>query len=253
MTYRTKPVTEPPPGFVPADKIDISSWGSSELVVDLAGNVRCYVGYIAPNQPSDLPYYAPSVALRYKDGMASYRFVELCRGMLRRSSFLYGDGYYRVLNDRWVIVPSGADSYFGVIDRISREEDVELTRILFGGTRCDIEAAARALSKVIGRGYPEMVQLPRVTFSKTRNNRCDISGCLIPKNFPYLAFEESQQEWSHVSLHAFYRLLALICPKQQHSQVQRGMLNCGVSEEILGLLLKAAEQYGNPLPYREVW
>ena len=166
MTHRIKPTMEVPPGFVPADRIDISSWGHSKLVVDVAGHVRCYVGYIAPNQPSDLPYYAPSVALRDKDGMASYRFVELCRGMLRRSGFLYSDGYYRVLDDRWLVLPSGADGYFGAVDRESREEDVELTRAVFGGTRSDVEAAAKALSKVIGRGYHEMVQLPRVTSQK---------------------------------------------------------------------------------------
>lgn len=250
MVRRTRPLVEIPPGYVLGAKVDISSWHGGELVVDVAGNAHCYVGYTTAGQPFDLPYYSPCVALRDKEGRASYRFVELQRGMLRRTGFLRDDGHYRVLDDRWLILPRGAESYFGVIERDSRGEDVELTRQIFGGTRADIESAARALSKVVGRGYHEMVQLPRVTFSRTRNNSCDISRCLIPKDFPYLAFEGSQYNWSHVSLHAFYRLLSFLCPSGG-SPVQRALLEAGVSSEVLSILLEAAAQYGDPLPYPE--
>lgn len=246
-----KTPAEFPPGFIVGAKIDLSSWHGENLVVDVSGNVHCYVGYIREEQPPDLPYYAPSVALHDKGGRASSRFVELRRGMLRRSTFLRNDSLYRVLDDRWLILPRGAESYFGVIDRESRKEDTERTRLVFGGTRWEIESVATALAKVIGRGYHEEVRLPRVTFSKTRNNTCDISGCLIPKDFPYLAFEDSQYDWSHVSLHAFFRLLAFLCPSGRTSPIRRALLESGVDEEVLRILLQAAEEYGDALPYPE--
>lgn len=242
---------ELPPGFVLGASIDLSSLHGGELVVDVAGNVHCYVGYAREDQPFDLPWYSPCVALRDKGGRASYRFVKLQRGMLRRTAFLREDEHYRFLDDRWLILPRGADSYFGVIERKSREEDVARTREVFGGTRSDIESVAKALSKVIGRDYHEIAQLPRVTFSRTRSNSCDISGCLIPKDFPYLAFEDAQYDWSHVSLHAFYKLLAFFCPSGRTSPGRQALLGSGASEEVLNILLKAAEEYGHPFPFPE--
>lgn len=248
MARHTSPPVVVPPGYIPGAKVDISAWHAGQLVVDVAGNVHCYVGYTTADQPFDLPYYAPCVALRDKGGRASDRFVELRGGTLRRSGFLRDDGHYRVIQDRWLVLPRGAESYFGVIERDGRGEDVELTRQVFGGTREDIESVATALSEVFGRGHHEMVRLPRVTFSRTRNNSCDVSGCLIPKDFPYLAFEDSQYAWSHVSLYAFYRLLSFACPSRG-SPVQRALLDSGVSPDVLTLLLAAATQYGDPLPY----
>jgi hypothetical protein len=185
------------------------------MFADLGGNTHCIVGYRTKDQPRDLPYYHPSVAARDRDGRSSYRFVELRKGTLAQSSFLRNDQYYRPINDRWLVLPSGADTYFGVISRRDRAEDELMTRQLFGGTAGDITAVAGAFSHLIGRGYREIVRLPRVTFSKTRNNECDISGCLIPKDFPYVAFEDSQYAWSHISLHGFYRLLSFCAAQSQ--------------------------------------
>lgn len=249
MVGRSKQPIEVPPGFLLGASIDLSSWQGGELVVDLAGNVHCYVGYTREDQPLDLPWYAPCVALRDKGGRSSYRFVELRRGMLRRSAFLRENDHYYVLSDRWLILPRGADSYFGIIDQKSREEDIARTREVFGGTRSDIELVATALSKIIGRSYQETLQLPRVTFSKTRSNSCDISGCLIPKDFPYLAFDASPYDWSHMSLHAFYRLLAFFCASERANPVRRALVESGVSEEVLNVLLKAAAEYAHPLPF----
>lgn len=244
LRHRTKPPVEIPPGYVLGINVDLTSWHGGELVLDIAGNAHCYIGYTKSDQPFDLPYYSPCVALRDKGGRASYRFVELRRGMLRKSGFLRDDGYYRVLDDRWLLLPRGAESYFGVIERTSRGEDIELTRQVFGGTLEDIESVAMALSKTIGR------RQPRVTFSRTRNNSCDISGCLIPRNFPYLAFEDSQYDWSHVSLHAFYRILSLLCPGRG-SSVQHALIEEGASPETLKVLLEAASEYGDPLHHPE--
>jgi hypothetical protein len=92
-----------------------------------------------------------------------------------------------------------------------------------------------------------MVQLPRVTFSKTRNNSCDLTGCLFPKDFPYLAFDQSQYAWSHVSLFGFYRLLGFLCPSR--SAVREAMERSELDTGVIDMLVDAGAQYGEPLPY----
>ncbi len=248
MSRRNQLPTTIPPGFTQGAKFDLSTWRGGEIAVDLAGNVRCIVGYRRDDQPLDIPYYSPSVAARDKEGRTSYRFVELRSGSLSRSSFLRDETYYRLREDRWLILPSGADSYFGVISRDNRDEDSQLTRSIFGGTRENIESVAVALAKVAGRQRHEIFRLPRVTFSKTRNNRCDISGCLIPMNFPYVAFEDSQYDWSHVSLHGFYRLLSFLCSNKA-SPVRRALIDAGVREEILVTLVSNVEGNTHPIAF----
>lgn len=249
MRHRGTQPAEIPPGFILGSKIDVASWQGPEMFVDLSGNTHCIVGYRTKDQPSDLPYYHPSVAARDRDGRSSYRFVELRRGTLARSGFLRDDQHYRPIADRWLILPSGADSYFGVVKKCNREEDEAATRELFGGTAADISAVASAFARLIGRGYHEGVRLPRVTFSKTRQNQCDITGCLIPKDFPYVAFDESQYAWSHVSLHGFYRLLSFLCSRKSANPMRETILDAGVAADLLDSLRANAEVVGEPLPY----
>jgi hypothetical protein len=147
------------------------------------------------------------------------------------------------------VLPSGTDGYFGVMSKEERREDVDATRALFGGTSEDITRVAAALSRVIGRGYHDAMRLPRTTFSKTRSNQCDFSGCLILKDFPYIAFDQSQCPWSHVSLYGFYRLLSFLCFEKAGNPLRAAMLKSDVTEGLLDMLIKHAESYGEPLPY----
>jgi hypothetical protein len=253
MAHRAKLPPVAPEGFVQGKDIDPSRWGRDNIAIDQAGRVRCIIGYQDDDQPHDLAYYSPSVATREKDWRNSYNFVELSRGALQRSFFLRGESWYRIVEDRWLILPSGADSYFGVISRADRAEDEELTRALFGGTREEIETVARAMAPIAGRGYHETVDLPRVTFSKTRNNRCDITNGLIPREFPYLAFEGAQYDWSHVSLFGFYRILSFLCPSRADSPVWKALLDRGVEESLLHRFVENGEGNIQPLQVRELF
>lgn len=237
----------PPPNPTQVPELDISSWHGGELISSVDGEVRCYLGYRSERQPFDLPWYSPSVALRDKNGRDSHRFVELRGGLLRTSSLPRAEQPQKLLTDRWLILPRGTDSSFGVVDCQTKHLDEELTRRLFGGTCDDIESVAEALARVVGRGFHEMMQLPRVTFSKTRNNSCDLTGCLIPKNFPYLAFNQSQYAWSHVSLFGFYRMLGFLCPSR--SAVREAMERSELAAGAIDMLIEAGTQYGEPLSY----
>lgn len=225
-----------PPGFVLGSEVDISSWYGGELVLDVSQRVQCFLGYRRDEQPHNLPWYSPSVALHDRDGRSSCRFVELRQGVLERTNFLRDDAYYKVIDDRRVLLPKGASSDFGVVFKDGAEDD-ELTRQVFGGTRQEFEAVAHALAPVAGRSFHEMLQLPRVTFSKTRSNYCDVTGCLIPKDFPYVAFDTAECDWSHVSLYGLYRLIAFMCPTRSTSPVQVALENAGISSELVRLFM----------------
>ena len=251
MPQRAKQPTEVQPGFVLGSKIDLASWHGPELFADLGGNTHCILGYRTKDQPRGLPYYHPSVAARDRDGRSSYRFVELRKGTLARSGFLRDDVYYRPITDRWLILPSGTDSYFGVISKDDRGEDQSMTCQLFGGTADDLTKVAGALSHLIGRGHRDIVRLPRITFSKSRNNQCDITGCLIPREFPYVAFEDSQYAWSHISFHGFYRLLSFLCSVKSANLLRNGMLDAGIAADLLDSFIANADVIGEPLPFPE--
>jgi hypothetical protein len=244
---RTKQPTTAPRGFALGRDIDISKWHIGELVGDPEGRIRCILGYQREEQPFDLPWYSPSVALHDRDGRSSFRFVELRRGIVERCGLLNDSGYFKLIDDRYLNLPRGASSYFGVTTRGGGEQDDDATRQVFGATMGEFTAAARAVAAVVGRDFPEMLQLPRLTFSKTRSNSCDVTGCLIPKDFPYLAFDEAQYHWSHVSLFGFYRLLSFMCPNEQGSPVARALLGAGLPAELLARLREHGMSYSIPL------
>jgi hypothetical protein len=154
---------------------------------------------------------------------------------------------YRVLDDRFVALPSGADSYFGVLERESRTEDVELTRQLFGATNSEVQYVAARFGELTGRISNAYSNAGRVTFSRTRNNDCDICGCLIPREFPYLGFEQAQYSWGHISLYGFYKLLAFLCSGRREGPVRHYLLNAGVDEGLLDRLIACGNRYHAPI------
>lgn len=249
MRHRKKQEIDIPEGYVKGSGIDLSKWSTETLAVDMAGNVRCILGYRRDEQPHDLPYYSPLVALRDARGREARRFVELRHGALTMSRFLGSETYYRVLEDRYLLLPAATNSYFGVLATGTHDEDMDLTRSLFGGTYKEIEAVAIALGHITGRLYHETVRLPRLTFSKSRSNSCELTGCLIPKNFPYLAFEDSQYEWGHVSLFGFYRLLSFLCSRTRNNAVANALIEKGIPAETLSRFTGGTSLYSNPILY----
>ncbi|MHB0990082.1 MAG: hypothetical protein ACYC3O_03825 [Burkholderiales bacterium] len=155
MKRRNALPTEIPPGFVKGSAIDPATWHGKKLVVDFDGGVQCFLGYRRKKQPDDLPYFGPSVASRDPDSRKSNRFVKLSSGSIVQGGFLRDDEYYRMLEDRWLMLPSGSNSYFGVISKDKREPDDELTRAFFGGTLTEIEQVSIALARFVGRSYHE--------------------------------------------------------------------------------------------------
>lgn len=233
-------------GRSPAGELDLkgapsrlADWDSESIVESRAGFL-CYVGYASSNLPGDLPYFAPSVAAKER-AENSHLFVRLDAGALIYSFFLSEDEPYRVVNGAFLRLPRGADDYFGVLDQARQSEIGDLTRALFGGTRKEIEELAVAYARAVGR---HVGGLPRLTFSKTRSNACDLTGALIPRQFPYLAFAPASMDWSHVSLHGFFRLLALQASNGRNP-LRTFILEQGVDEAILDAVVERTESLIN--------
>lgn len=225
--------------------IDLSKWYGHEIVLDTNSQVHCVLGYRSENEPHDIPYRPPCVAALDRDGRSSFGFIELRRGVLCRTHFFKDDDYYRVLEDRLLVLPIGSNSYFGVISRDDRSEDESLTRCIFGGTYREIEAVAVAFANIAGRTYDEGIHPPKLTFSKSRNNRCDLTGCLIPREFPYIAFEAAQCDWSHLSLYGFYRILSFLC--RSAGLVAQALLKSGITEETISRMVENGK---DPFPLK---
>jgi hypothetical protein len=253
MNRRKQQDIEIPEGYVRGSDIDLSTWFSGKIAVDQNGDVRCVLGYRKDEQPVDVPYYSPLVAMNSADGRDSRRFVELRHGALTMSRFLDSGTLYRVLDDRYLVLPTGASSYFGVVAKGTRKEDEELTRLLFGGTYDEIEAVAAAVGSITGRLHQDVVRLPRLTFSKSRINSCDLTGCLIPMKFPYIAFEESQYDWGHVSLFGFFRLLSLLCYSTRNNSVVNALNDKGISAETVTRMMGGATLSSKPIPYSDLY
>jgi hypothetical protein len=204
------------------------------------------VGFRDKDQKTDLPYYSPSVGSGRAESRTSHRFIRLEKGVLHYSSFLSPTGYYRLLDDKFVRFPVVADPYFGVISRDDKAEDANLSRQVFGATASEYDEAVKVFGQLTGKFFSPYY--PSVTCSKNRVNLCDITGCLIPRLFPYIAFDEPQFCWSHVSLLGFCRVLAFLTPSFPHSgQIHSLIGDSGISAEILGRLVDVGKSSAEPL------
>lgn len=96
--------------------------------------------------------------------------------------------------------------------------------------------------------YNDYLQYPCLTRSVRSDNNCDLTNLWIPKQFPYIAFEESSYLYSHVSLWGFYNHLILLMNNSKKSVVYQALLKAGVSERIMDALLEINKRsfYGCP-------
>lgn len=125
------------------------------------------------------------------------------------------------------------DTYYGVM--YDGQEDEILTRAVFGLTYQEIQIVLEAYAKILGT-YNIYIQYPRLTRSRGVNY-CELTDVLIPEQFPYITFDESEYDFSHVSLRGFYRHLQLLTKRRLNSLVSKMLLQEGVEEELLKRVL----------------
>jgi len=216
-----------------------------ELVVGSRGRVYYYLGYVRNPRDPEYDFGPCDLALEDADGLSSKRFVRLSRGTLHFSRWLDNEGVYRVPADTGVSGPSRRDPSFGVMRRSGRRDwslDEEVTRKLFGGTWLELSQLVSALAVLRGHELPGL-GYPKITCSPTRDNTCNLSGCYIPKEFPYVASAPS----SHISLHALYRFIGWLCGGREQGTVSSNLQRAGLSEGLIEQFVQCSLQHVAPL------
>ena len=60
-----------------------------------------------------------------------------------------------------------------------------------------------------------------------------MTGLWIPEQFPYVAFNESGCDFSHISLWSFYRHIQLLTRGKLNSAFSQALMKVGACEEVL--------------------
>jgi len=166
-------------GFSWGRDINPEAMEYGQIAVTPDGRPTAYIGYVDPDEHVQLSL---SVGGRTVEARRSHQFLELRAGGLKLTSFLWDNQPFKVLEDRRLHLPRSADNTFGVITRQGKLDDA-MTRTLFGATFDELE-------EFIGQFYSAIRYTPppdcswkpaRITFSKSRDNHCDLTKVLIPK------------------------------------------------------------------------
>ena len=191
-----------------------------------------YVGFLPIEERNKNSFYFTGAGHRYRNKENESRYARLETGTLFWDSFLDDQGRFKELEEFRVALPKGSDNFFGVVERGNRTENEGLTREFFGATFEELKELVVAYSGLL-HSKPSGYWKPRVTFSGKRSNQCELSGCLIPRNFPYIAFAHSENAWSHISLFGFYNHLNFLRSDSKRNAFHLRMVQQGIEEDLL--------------------
>lgn len=225
--------------LIPLESVDKTGLRAGAFIGDNIGRLTCYFGYRPPTIQRDLFCYALSLGFREARDESYDYFVKLVNGALlwthrpdpQVSQYYYAPGYQLVL-------PCGTQCHFSIGSRDS-QEDRELTEMAFGFVKSDLDVLVDAYCKAMNiTGY----RVGRITFSKTGVNNCDLTGALIPREFPYVTFAEPRHKWSHVTLYGFYCHLAFLLKEGRSSLMYEPLVDAGAKTEWLERVRKIATE-----------
>jgi hypothetical protein len=221
------------------------------IYISERGEIFCYTGIKLRGEKrrevhlETHPYYLHGKHSTAKESLKQIEgFFRIANGCIYLDDYV--DNQYSVIKykhiERFICYPAAAEIYYGIMSN-PQEEDEELTRAVFGLTCYELRMILEGYSRVLGISGP-YIQYPRLTRSVRSANYCDLNDLWIPEQFPYIAFQESSYDFSHVSLWGFYRHLQLLMRGDASSPLGRVMMDNGVDKSILQTLLDIRELYG---------
>lgn len=217
------------------------------IYVSESDEVYCFTGVFLNNEESPQislhthPYYMHAKHSTDKKFAANIKgFFRIANGCIFLDNYVdnqYDKNCAYKLTNRFIRFPAAASTYYGVMEYTTIAEDAELTRKVFGLTCCELETVLEGYAKTLGR-YNMYIQYPRLTRSVRSSNYCDLTDLWIPEQFPYITFQESGYDFSHVSLWGFYRHVQLLMENTMSSRLGQALLATAVDESTLQALLK---------------
>lgn len=210
-----------------------------EVFVSESDEIFCYAGICLSDKEHRRkasfmhPYYMTKKHSTDKEISKEIKsFYRIINGFIAPDNYvddgIYGNYLYKRIECN-VKFPM-PDNYYAVL--VNHEEDADLTRGVFGLTHNEITAILYAYAKTMGTNQ-EYVTYPRLTKSVRSVNYCDLTDTWIPEGFPYVAFCNSDYDFSHVSLWGFYRHIQLLTNYRIDSAFSRVLLKSGADEKIL--------------------
>jgi hypothetical protein len=217
-------------GLISLENTNTENFHKGIIFCSEHGTFECIYGFRPIDMEADIFCYTPSVGFKSKNKDKDKCFIKLEFGAPTwtynpNSSFM---ATY-IANNLFTSLPTGASNYYGIFHK-NRNLNKQATIAAFGFTFEELEEVIQAYSKAIDPAYFEALRRHgfkegRITFSKTRDNACDLTGNTIPREFPYITFEESKHNWSHISLIGFYSHLSLLMRNGSESPFYQIMLN----------------------------
>lgn len=223
----------------PIDVVDLDFGECSyRPIIDDRGEIYFFLGVLQEEHQGELSDLYTLRSLHFgAEGKSRPKLVRISYGQLLRSFDIWGGAdqtrQIKVLHNYIVRLPDGgANRIFGVVDRDSNQEHIELTHSIFGLSQRECDTFLHHFGRCLGnvdtyRGFP------RTTASNTRDNWCDLSHRWIPERFPYITFAESDYFGSHVSLGGFYQLASFLCGSGRSSKIGGMLVDSGVEQQLL--------------------
>ena len=215
-----------------------------QVFISKSDEVFCYTGMCLNENPESTkslfmqPYYLKGIhstdKLASKEILAFYRIVDGCITLDKYvDDGFYSNRLYKKIN--CIIKFPCVYGHYEVI--ANSTEDEELTRKIFGLTYYETTQFLEAYAKTMGT-YSEYISRPRLTKNSKNSNYCDLTGVWIPEQFPYVAFQDSGYDFSHVSLYGFYRHIQLLTGYNIDSVFSRALIKQGADETTLNRIFK---------------
>lgn len=202
------------------------------------GKLECYIGYKPLSTAGDDFSYHVSVGRKKGEDAEEGRFIQLASGALQwgYSPFnsLFAHYYIPSLH---LFLPRKTNPRFSI--QKSGEDCDELTRQFFGLTFDELTSLVSSYETASGH---QRCGPARVTCS-LKYNTCDLTGALIPREFPYITFTNSDFIWSHISLSGFYSHIAFLLMNGPQSEFYLRLLDEGCSAETLNNVRKLVLNY----------
>lgn len=210
-----------------------------ELFISETDNIFCYAGICLSNDNSHReklftqPYYMQGKHSTDKEIAKEIKgFYRIKNGRISLDDYIdngyYANHLYKKINCGIKLPYLG--NYYAIL--VNHEEDEKLTKEVFGLTHNEMIPLLEAYATIMGTKR-EYDIYPKLTKSPKAVNYCDISAAWIPEGFPYVAFEKSGYDFSHVSLWGFYRHIQLLMCHSIDSFFSKALIEFGANKEAL--------------------
>jgi len=211
------------------------------IYIDEYDRVYCYLGVLDKHRVllHSSPYYLKNKkSSEIKESTRGFFRIEngaivVDREFMDEKNSLHKDAKCKLIPAH-IHFPQPQDMSFGIYSNKYSELEDELTRKIFELTYNELNELLYHFNNIFEISNTNIYnKYPSITRSIKSDNYCEINDLWIPAEYPYIAFEESNYFYSHISLYSFYKNIKFITKYNIESIVSKKMITNGLKKEIL--------------------